>query len=148
MVNVTREILTYPISAAQVNEELEHFVHFFLDRGYEHCDVIFGFAWGNQYYPTNAGWNPIRMPIDVLIDEVRRVERSGWGELGSDNLFISIPGVPLEFRFCDDSDIHIAFEDPCETTEHFYQRWKSRGFSPAEWEKLEDRRTGKRLRMN
>ena len=76
------------------------------------------------------------------------MEGKGLGMLGSDDLFLSFPALGLEFRFCNDSDLHIAFEDPSETTEFFYQRWKIRGFSPAEWERTLDGKTGERLRIN
>jgi hypothetical protein len=55
-----------------------------------------------------------------------------WGELGQDDLFLKFPTLNLEFHFCNDSDIHIYFDEGSEVVEVFYSRWKLRGFSPAE----------------
>ena len=142
-----REILTHPIGPFQVKEELEFLVEYFREIGYDECEAYFGFAWGNEYY-SNGEWTPIRIPLDRLASQVRRVETGGLGMLGSDDLFVSFPALGLEFRFCNDSDLHMAFEHPNETTEFFYQRWKALGFSPAEWEKTSDGKTGERLRIN
>ena len=60
---MTREILTHPIAAARLKEELEFFAQYIRDLGHEHCEVLFGFAWGNKYYPT-AERKPIRMPLE------------------------------------------------------------------------------------
>jgi len=144
---MTQEILTYPVTKSQIWCELEFFVEYFRGSGHCDCQVLFGFAWGNKYYPSGE-WRAVTIPLDSLVTEIRRVEVAGLGSLGSDDLFVSLPGLDLEFRFCNDSDIHIRFEEANETTEFFYQRWKDRGFSPAEWQKTVEGKTGERLRFN
>ncbi|MFH1766686.1 MAG: hypothetical protein ABH826_01175, partial [Patescibacteria group bacterium] len=131
-----REILTYPISAVQIRGELAFFVQHFQSLKYEFCDVLFGAAWGNDYYPT-AEWKIVRLPLAGLIEEVSRVETANLGKLGSDDLFVQLPNLDLEFRFCNDCDIHIEFQEPSEITEFFYQRWKRLGFTPADYSRIE-----------
>jgi len=46
-----RVVLTYPLSNLQVWEELQHLVEFYAAKGISRCSVLFGFAWGNDYYP-------------------------------------------------------------------------------------------------
>jgi hypothetical protein len=144
---MTREILTYPVTESQIWCELEYFVEHFWGAGHRDCQVLFGFAWGNEYYPSGE-WRAVTIPLEGLVAEIRRVEVSGLGSLGSDDLFISIPGLDFEFRFCNDSDMHIRFEKGNETTELFYQRWKEHGFSPTEWQKTAEGKTGECLRFN
>ena len=46
-----REIVTSPIERKQLHEELDFMVQYFLEKGVTTCTVLFGFAWGNDYYP-------------------------------------------------------------------------------------------------
>lgn len=144
---MTREILTHPITAGQLREELEFFAQYFRNLGLEDCEALFGFAWGNKYYPT-AEWKAVRLPLQSLVDEVQRVETAKLGALGSDDLFVSLPALNLEFHFCNDSDLHLSFPEPTDITEYFYQRWKERGFSPAEWHNTAEGQPSERLRIN
>jgi hypothetical protein len=71
-----------------------------------------------------------------LVREVHRVEAAGLGRLGTDDLFIRISNVTPKFHFCNDSDIHIRFEEPDQISEFFQLRWKLCGYHPAEWTTL------------
>ncbi len=142
-----REILTYPLERIQMKEELLFFADYMRGCGYADCDVLFGYAWGIEYYETDR-WDYERIPLDSLVDKVMQVEVSGLGKLGHDDVWVKIPGLEMEFRFCNDCDIHINYEFAGEMTEFFYQRWKSRGFSPAEWLKAPDGTSSERLRFN
>ena len=103
----------------------------------------FGFAWAERFH---AGWDEINVSGPTLLSEVRSMEASNKGELGFNDLFIRVPRLGVEFRYCNDSDIHLAFEQPSDFTESFYLRWKTRGFTPAEWLKDADNGPGRRLR--
>ena len=138
--SMRREIVTQPISTEQIHQELVFLVEYFKLLGHTQCEVVFGSAWGIDYYPGND-WHVVQMPLEELIPEVRRVEAAGeWGGLGSNDLYITRPPLDLDFRFCSDSDIHLSFDQPSEITESFYQRWKERGYSPAEYVKSENLR--------
>jgi hypothetical protein len=138
-----REVHTYPLSNVQLREELRHFVEFYSAKGIASCTVLFGFAWGNVYYPTKD-WIDEQVPLSDLIAKVNKVEAGGFGRLGSDDLFVKLPG--LEFLFCNDSDIHIAFSEPHPDIEYFFQRWKQLGFKPSEWLKTETYGPGQKVR--
>lgn len=140
-----REILTYPISRMQLNDELVFMVEYFSNKGVEKCSVLFGFAWGVEYYPGNE-WNAEEIPISELIDKVHEVETSGIGTIGKDDLFVKVQG--LEFRFCNDSDVHIYFSSPNDDVEFYYSRWKQLGYQPAEWLKTQEKGPGERVRFN
>ena len=142
---MSHELLTHPISAAEMWEELRFLASYFCERDCVDCEIHFGFAWIIDYY---AGEIPIpeRVSLASLADKVLAVETSGVGKLGSDELYVEIAG--LSFRFCDESDIHIYFETTNSMVDDFYSRWKMLGYMPAEYEKLETGQQGKRLRFN
>jgi hypothetical protein len=140
-----REILTYPISRTQLNDELAFMVEYFSNKGVEKCSVPFGFAWGVEYYPGNE-WNDEEISISELIDKVHEVETSGIGAIGKDDLFVKVQG--LEFRFCNDSGVHIYFSGTNNDVEFYYSRWKQLGYQPAEWLKTQEKGPGERVRFN
>ena len=140
-----REILTYPISTEQMNEELSFMVEYFSNKVIDKCSVLFGFAWGNNYYPGNE-WFDEEIELRNLIQKVNDVEASGIGAIGRDDLFIKISG--LEFRFCNDSDVHIYFSKHNDDIEFYYARWKQLGYQPAEWLKNQEKGPGERVRFN
>ena len=140
-----REILTYPITADELNDELAFVAQYFSKKGVENCSVLFGFAWGNEYYSTNE-WFDEQIALSNLVEKVREVEASGIGKIGRDDLFVNIAG--LEFRFCNDSDVHIYFTEHSDEIEYFYSRWKALGYQPAEWLKNEEKGPGERVRFD
>jgi hypothetical protein len=142
-----REILTYPISPEQMKVELVFFAEHVRDLGHADCEILFGFPWGVKYYPSNR-WEYERIAFESLVAKVAEVEASGIGHLGRNDLVVKIPGLEVQFRFCHDSDIHLVYESSAELAETFYQRWKSRGFQPAEWVKLPSGPPTERLRFN
>jgi hypothetical protein len=138
-----REVLTYPLSEQQMREELAHVVEFYLAKSATTCRVLFGYAWGNDYYLTKE-WLEEEVALNNLIAKVAKVEATGVGRIGSDDLFLQVDD--LEFLFCHDSDIHISFIEHHPEMEHFYQRWKMLGFKPAEWLKDEPHGSSKKVR--
>ena len=140
-----REILTHPIDAELVLAELEYFVEYFHNQGVSDCHVLFGFAWGMDYYPTSE-WLEETIQLTDLINKVESVQSKGIGKIGQDDLVVKV--ADLEFLFCNDSDIHIVFEKDSQHIEHFYERWKEKKYNPAEWLKTNGPEPNKRIRSN
>ena len=138
-----REILTYPLTKEQFWTEFRHFVEYFRNLGICDCSVLFGFAWGNEYYPSSE-WTPEIMPLEKLEEKILEIERRGIGEFGYNDVFIELADV--EFRFCNDTDIHIKFDAHEKLIEDFYSRWKMMGYSPAEWIKNQKNGPGELVR--
>ncbi|WP_165252143.1 hypothetical protein [Paludisphaera soli] len=136
-----REIVTRPVTAPQLAEELSFLVHHLRGLGYESCFAAFGGAWAIDYYSDGTTGDGA-VPIDTLPGEVFRAAAAGWGGLGANDLFISIPPLPLQFRFCNDSDLHLAFEPPCDLADFFRRRWEALGYGPAESEGGDPRMLG------
>ena len=138
-----REILTYPLSKEQFWAEFRHFVSYFISIGLTECSVLFGFAWGMEYYPEKE-WIEETIPLEALEERILDLEKSGLGEFGYNDLFIKISDV--EFRFCNDMDVHIGFDQHQPLIEDFYSRWEAMGYYPAEWLKNEKNGPGERVR--
>ena len=126
-------------------QELEFLAETLERLGQLELKASFGFAWAEDFH---AGWDEIILSGPKLPSEVRQMETSEIGELGLNDLFIRVPHLGVEFHYCNDSDIHLTFEQPSDFTEAFYARWKERGFTPAEWLKGTAEGPGTRLREN
>ena len=138
-----REILTYPLNKEQFWDELRHFVAYFRKKGASECEVLFGFAWGNEYYPSNE-WVPEKLPLEDLEAKIQELERRGFGEFGNNDVFIELED--LEFRFCNDTDVHVGFNIHKPVIEDFYMRWESLDYYPAEWLKNQEHGPGQLVR--
>lgn len=121
--------MTYPISRAEMQAELSYFVDYFTNAGFFGCKIYLGFAWMLDYY---AGDVPTKEHILLakLETKVRHLENADFGHLGADELFVDVADV--SFRFCDESDIHIYFDELTPNVEHFVSRWQSLGYQPNE----------------
>lgn len=142
-----RQILTYPLNERQIKEELQFFCDYLQENNYLSCEVLFGFAWGTEFY-GNQDWDYISIPTKNLIEQVSQLKQKGMGSLGRDDLCVRVAELPYEFQFCHESDIHISFNRSGAFIEFFYERWKILGYSPAEWENSEGGKSSIRLRVN
>jgi len=123
-------LLTYPLTSAQLRDELVFVVEHLQACGFSTCDVLFGYAWGNEYYDDNH-WVSESLTLSFLIAKVAEVESRGIGCLGSDDLYLGFP--TFQFLFCHDSDVHLYFSEDAPLVEFFYRRWEDLGYKPAEW---------------
>ena len=64
-------------------------------------------------------------------EKILKLERRGLGEFGCDDVFIEL--ADAEFRFCNDTDIHIGFDRHQKLIEDFYRRWEAMNYHPREW---------------
>lgn len=138
-----REVVTGILEENQVRAELRYLIEHFSKSGEESCDVLYGFAWGNDYYSGNE-WPCESVKLSSLESKVAAVEQRNIGSLANDDLFIKVGGI--EFLFCHESDIHISFETTNPEIEHFYERWITNGFNPSEWIKDDPNGLGTKVR--
>ena len=138
-----REVVTSILEENQVRAELRYLIEHFFKSGDESCDVLFGWAWGNDYYPGN-NWRYESVKLSSLESKISEVEQRNIGGLAHDDVFVKVGGI--EFQFCHESDIHISFEARNPETEHFFERWLTKGFDPSEWIKDDPMGPGTRVR--
>lgn len=142
---MNREIVTSVIGADLVRAELSFFARHFQESGQKTCGVLFGFAWGNDYYPGNE-WDHVNIPLAKLVEEVERVESLGWGRVGADDLFVTLDELAVELRFCHEADLHLTFQAGAELGEFYFERWSALGFKPSEWEVFHVGKLGAKIR--
>ncbi|HLA60801.1 MAG TPA: hypothetical protein VK626_01025 [Nitrospiraceae bacterium] len=128
---MAQEILAYPTKPEAIKEELRYLANYLGAHNHKTCEVLFGFAWGIEYYP-DKDWTYLEFQIEKLVEEVEQVETLGRDRLGDHDLFIRLPKTGLEFLFCHHCDIHLTFEERNEIADFFNQRWDSLGFNPEE----------------
>ena len=130
---MAREISVHVDDDAVLLVELRHLVSYLRGLGHERCELLFGWHWGLDYYP-NAVWVAEDVPLAEVEAKVRRVEDTGLGRLGGDDLYVNVPGLGCEFCFCHHSGLHLTFAQPGPVAEAFLERWRSGGLSPIERE--------------
>ena len=119
------ELHTEPLSVKQLQEELNYLATYCVDNQIFECAVMLGYGWALSYYKT-ADWTFEKVRSNNLTDWVSQHEEKRLGKLGGDDLYIKIPQV--EFKFCNESDIHIVAEKPNKHTRHFKKRWQTLGY--------------------
>lgn len=124
-----RCIITSELDPAALRAELSYVADYFAARAQVACKVLFGFAWGNEYYVGD--WIEEEIALHSVAAKTREVEASGSGRIGRDDLYVTVSG--LEFHFCHESDLHLRFDQSNDAVEHFFSRWGGLGFAPTEW---------------
>lgn len=76
--------------------------------------------------------------------KIQDLERRGYGEFGYNDVFVELEDI--EFRFCNDTDVHTGFDNHQPMIEDFYARWEDLGYYPAEWLKNQEHGPGQLVR--
>lgn len=117
-----------PPDAEAVRRDFDEFVTELESRPSERVGVLFGFAWGNEIYEHD--WLELDLTGSELRSRVAKAEAAGLGKIGSDDLYIKLPALGVERRYCHEADIHVTAAD----AEHPYveaerQEWLDRGWN-------------------
>jgi hypothetical protein len=67
-----------------LQKELDYIVSYFTEKGIITCHILFGFAWGMNYYPGSE-WLSENIALEELKNLVAKVENTGIGQLGQDD---------------------------------------------------------------
>ncbi|WP_237468181.1 hypothetical protein [Vibrio stylophorae] len=108
--------------------ELQFVVEHYLSQGVTACEIMFGYAWGMDYY-ADDDWDFESIELAKVIGKLQDVEAMGFGHFGFHDLFLKFNDT--EFRFCNDSDIHLTYVK-WEDIDCFHSRWESLGYQPRE----------------
>jgi hypothetical protein len=121
------EIAVHDLDGPALHSELTHLVDHFRGPGVDHCRGLFGWPWGNEYYPTPR-WETLEFPLEAIDAEVYRVESAELGSLGGDDLFLEFPSCDGEFQFCHHHGIHFICEMPNQVAAYLLMRWHGAGW--------------------
>lgn len=112
-----------------VRRDFEAFVRELEATPGKRVSVVFGFAWGNEIYAGSRVWLALDLTGSELRARVDAAESSGVGQIGSDDLRITLPDLGVERLYCHEDDIHVFADD----RDHPYleaqrQTWLTRGW--------------------
>lgn len=124
---ITKEIHTCILTLEKLWLEIFHIVDYFKSKDVRSCQILFGWAWGMEYY-SELEWQEEEILLNDLVKKIHTVEKMNIGQFTKDDVFIKIGD--LSFNFCHESDIHLVFDVENDITKHFFDRWKSLGFEP------------------
>ncbi len=106
ILNMPKEITTYPATADALREFLEFFLDLCEKQNILELSLLYGFAWGNEIY----NWQERLVKTGDVIPDIKNVEEITDGAFGEDDLSFRIPGKDITLKFCHHSDIHFTFE--------------------------------------
>jgi hypothetical protein len=113
--------------AEAVRRDFDEFVTELESRSSERVLVLFGFAWGNEIYEHD--WLELDLTGSELRSRVAEAEAAGLGKVGSDDLYITLPGLGVKRLYCHEADIHVTAADAAHPyLEAERQEWLHRGW--------------------
>jgi hypothetical protein len=122
---------TRPLSRQECKDSLDEIVTIFKSRQDLKIEMMFGFAWGNEY----KDWTPFFVSPDEIVTEIDKAEKSGTGSFYNDDTFLFLEESRCEIRFCHDYDIHLDFEEHNQVVDAILKAWKNRKIIWEEKEK-------------
>jgi len=117
---------TKQLRTAELRAELEHVLGLARELGAERCEAMFGFAWGNDYYPGSE-WPFVDLTFDRLPGEIEWASALGWGGFGENDLVLRFPPLDGEVTFCHEADIHLDALARTGFAGMLLERWKAGG---------------------
>jgi len=123
---MNRELVTDPLGAEDLWEDLRTNIALLKASGYTGALVFFGFGWGEHIYEDQ--WKDIPMSLDDLEARVREAEDNGFGSLGNDNLYFTVEELPLRWNYSYESVIHLSFSEGNKIALDIKRRWLARGW--------------------
>jgi len=85
-------------------------------------EILFGFAWGNEY----KDWTPFIVPTDNIVLGLDKAEKSGAGSFFNDDTFFYLKELDCEILFCHEYDIHLEFDHSNMVVNTIIEGWKRR----------------------
>jgi hypothetical protein len=123
---MNREIITDPLDATDLKTDLHQNMALLQDMNIKKVLLLFGFAWGKFIYPGN--WEDMAATPVTVEAMVRNVEKKGYGSLGNDNLYITVPTLKIRLQYSYEGDIHLSYSSPDNFVQQVFQRW-----SKSDW---------------
>jgi len=122
---MNKEMVTDPLGAEDLWADLHINLKHLQELGIEEVLIFFGFSWGKSFYGQDEPWHDILVPLGAVEKMLTEAHEKGWGTLGNDNLYITIPILDVRLQYSHEVDIHLSFGtvNPFVTT--VLDRWAS-----------------------
>lgn len=116
-------IVTDPLSVEDLWFDLRSNIQLLNKMQITSVDCLFGYSWGNFIYSGN--WHDTPIVLDELEDLILQYQKKGYGQLGDDNLYISIPDLEVKLSYTYETDIHLSYGKINHFVEQVKNRWDS-----------------------
>lgn len=115
-------VYTKQLSRVECKACLAEIISIFRATKILEIEMMFGFAWGNDY----KDWTPFIVPTDNIMVELDKAEKSGAGSFFNDDTFFYLPELTCEILFCHEYDIHLEFDQSNITVNSIIEAWKKK----------------------
>jgi hypothetical protein len=118
------EVVTDPLGAEDLWNDLLLNLNHIEALGISQVTLFFGFAWGKHIYVGEDTWHELPMGVDAVETMIRRACDQGYGRLGDDNLYLSVPDLAVRLQYSHEMDIHLSFSEHNPFVKTVLERWK------------------------
>lgn len=117
------EIVTDPLAPEDLWSDLRANIGLLRQLRVGEVRLLFGFAWGKHVY--QGPWTELEVSLEVLEARVKDAEHQGFGRLGADNLYLSLPALEARVQYSHEADIHLSHGALNPFVEAVLQRWRA-----------------------
>ena len=116
--------ITKTLNKESFKHELSSVVSILNDNSIYSVNILFGFAWGNEY----RNWIPFEIKTTDIESEIAKAEQLGVGKFGSDDFYVLLgeDETEIEILFCHEQDIHLSFKRLSLIVRNIIERWQER----------------------
>jgi hypothetical protein len=117
------EIVTDPLAVEDLWFDLRSNIALLKKMQIASVNCLFGYSWGNFIYPGD--WHEIPITLNGIEETIIGYQKMEYGQLGDDNLYISIPDLAVKLSYTYETDIHLAYAGINHFVEQVKNRWDS-----------------------
>ena len=117
----TNTFLTRILNEFEFKTEFDRIIKILEQNQIDEVEILFGWAWGNEY----KDWVPFRTKVIDIVSEIDKPQQQKLGQLGNDDIFITIPELEIEFLFCHELDVHLSFNSDNKIVSSVIDSWVS-----------------------
>lgn len=115
-------VYTRQLSREECKSSLDEIIDILRGHQVLQIEMMFGFAWGNEY----KEWTPFMVPIDEITLEIDKAGQSGTGDFYNDDTFVTLDEQKCEILFCHEYDIHLEFDEINKVVKDIIESWRNK----------------------
>jgi hypothetical protein len=123
---MNKEVVTDPLAHEDLWNDLRLTVARLEGLGATEVLLFFGYAWGRRIY--SGPWVGMPVAIGAVPAMIADAEQQGFGSLGDDNLYLTVPSRDVKFLYSHESDIHLSYGPETPFVTETIGRWRANGW--------------------